>query len=86
VHLDLRALQGLCTPERAALCAAAFLQGYGADAELSGRLPAYAGIARLRLVGVHCFRRSPAGLVERMLGEMQAGPKSWLWQSWKEER
>jgi aminoglycoside phosphotransferase (APT) family kinase protein len=84
VHLDLRALQGICSAERAALCAAAFLEGYAPDSELAGRLAAYAGIARLRLIGVCCFRRAPAELVDRMLHAMQSGPKSWLWQSWEE--
>jgi len=86
VHLDLRALEGVCTPERAALCAAALLEGYSPDRQLSDRLMGYAGLRRLRLAGVYSFRRAPAGLVDRMLGQMHAGPKKWLWQSWGDER
>jgi hypothetical protein len=56
VHLELRALQGHCKPERAHAAATALVSGYQPDAHLVARLPAYAAAARLRLACVYRFR------------------------------
>jgi aminoglycoside phosphotransferase (APT) family kinase protein len=56
-HLDLRALQGSCTPACAGELAAALLAGYG-DAGVATRAAAYAQSARVRLACVYAVRPS----------------------------
>jgi len=73
VHFELAALQGRCTPERAAAAATAFLDGYGEPTPPPDRLVAHADAARLRLVCVHAFRPAPAGLLDALLARVGAG-------------
>lgn len=56
VHLELRVVQGRCSPERAIAAAAALLEGYRAGPEVWRRLDAYANATRLRLACVYAFR------------------------------
>jgi streptomycin 6-kinase len=71
VHLELAALQGRCTPERAAAAGTAFLDGYG-EPPPSDRLVAHADAARLRLVCVHAFRPAPEGLIDALVERLDA--------------
>ena len=67
VHLELRALQGLCTPARAAEAADALLEGYGPDPSTRDAMRAYAASTRLRLAGVYAFRPDTTELVAHLL-------------------
>jgi Ser/Thr protein kinase RdoA (MazF antagonist) len=65
VHLELRALQGLCSPEWAGAARAALVEGYGAPPY--ERLQLYADATRLRLVCVYAFRPRWSGVVPALL-------------------
>lgn len=56
VHLELRALQGVCLYRAAAEAAGAIVDAYQPGAEVARRLGPYADAARLRLVAVYAFR------------------------------
>lgn len=60
VHLELRAVQGRCAPERAARCAAALLDGYEPAADWQRRVAAYQLTTRIRLACVYAFRPAHA--------------------------
>jgi Ser/Thr protein kinase RdoA (MazF antagonist) len=70
VHLELRVLQGLCMPERAAAAASALLEGYAPAPETRAAVRAYAASTRLRLAGVYAFRPAPPGLVAHLLSSI----------------
>lgn len=72
VHCDLRAWQERCTPARAVLLAAAFVQGYGPEALRFDRLQAYADAVRLRLACVYGCRPPQRGLVTRLVESIGA--------------
>lgn len=55
-HLELRSLQGQCSPDRADLAAVAFVDGYRPDRALRARLTAYTAATRVRLACVYAFR------------------------------
>lgn len=74
VHLELATLGGRCAPDRASAAAAAFLDGYGDPPPPPDRLAAYADATRLRLVCVHAFRPTPAGLLDALLTRLGAPP------------
>lgn len=67
VHLQLRSMQGSCSPERAAACGLGLLEGYACDRGLVDRLPAYALSTRLRLAAVYAFRATSTALLEHLL-------------------
>jgi streptomycin 6-kinase len=67
VHLELRRLQGRCTPDRVEACTAAVLEAYRPDPTTLARLPGYAATARLRLAAVYAFRGAPADVVDTLL-------------------
>ena len=67
VHLQLRVLQGHCTPGLAAAAGDAFLDGYRPGPAASRRLVAYAGATRLRLACVYAFRPRWSALAEPLL-------------------
>ena len=77
VHLDLRALQGVCSDERARACSSAYLEGYSPDPAVLGRLGSHAAVTRLRLAGVYSFRPSPPGLVDHLLEHHDEVPPAW---------
>lgn len=56
VHVELRALQGVCERRVAAEAAGAIVEAYDPGAEVAGRLGPYADATRLRLVAVYAFR------------------------------
>lgn len=56
VHLELKALIGNCSPDRAGACAQAVLDGYAPSGQTWRRVPAYALATRLRLASVFAFR------------------------------
>lgn len=67
----LRAIQGLCTAERAQQAIAAFLQGYAPSPAVLSRVDAYADATRLRLACLYAFRPRwcdgvPAMLLDRI--------------------
>ncbi|HYY06563.1 MAG TPA: phosphotransferase [Candidatus Limnocylindria bacterium] len=70
VHVELRSLQGRCTPERARLVAEAIVEAYEPDEGLASRLDAFADAARLRLACVYSFRprwtELPCALLARL--------------------
>lgn len=70
VHLELRSLQGRCSPERAAVAAAALLDGYRPEREVWARIPPYADATRLRLACVYAFRPPQASLVPALLARL----------------
>lgn len=72
VHLRLRHLQGLCTPDRSRASREALLAGYGPDPQVLGRVTAYAAATWLRLAGVYSLRAAPPPLVDALL-EAAAG-------------
>jgi len=76
-HLDLRFRQGRCSQRRAALCAAALLEGYSPDADLVRRLAPYLAVTRLRLAGVYSFRPAPAGLVAGLIRDAEEARVPW---------
>lgn len=67
IHCDLRAWQARCTPNRAAVLATAFVQGYDPAALRLDRLQAYADAVRLRLACVYSCRPPQRGLVARLV-------------------
>jgi len=56
VHLELRAVQGHCSWERARTCGRAILDGYDPDPRVTLRLAGYSVTTRLRLAAVYSFR------------------------------
>jgi len=74
VHLELRVLQGLLTPERAAHAATAFRDGVGADSLPEQRLDAYLTATRLRLAAVYAFRPRWQHVALRLIG-ISASPR-----------
>ncbi len=56
VHLELRVLQGRCSPGSASTATAAFLQGYDPEPGVAARLDAYLDASRLRLACLYAFR------------------------------
>jgi len=74
VHLELRALQGRCTPARAAELAAAVLEGYQPDRAVRDRLAAYAAATRLRLCAVYRFRPGAGAAVAALREGLFAPP------------
>ncbi|MDP9445155.1 MAG: phosphotransferase, partial [Actinomycetota bacterium] len=67
VHLELRAMQGWCSPYRAQVCAAAVLDGYRPGPGVRRRLPGYDLTTRLRLVAVYGFRPPHRQAAARLL-------------------
>jgi phosphotransferase family enzyme len=65
VHLELRALQRLCTPEWAEAARTALVEGYGARPDERVRM--YADATRLRLVCVYAFRPRWSAVVPPLL-------------------
>ncbi len=55
-HLELRAVQGRCSPANAAAAATAFLAGYQPEADVQARLGAYQDASRLRLSCLYALR------------------------------
>ncbi|MGH2949349.1 MAG: phosphotransferase family protein, partial [Solirubrobacteraceae bacterium] len=74
-HLDLRALQGRCTPDDAGRAAAAFLAGYEAGADLEERAAVFAAATRVRLACVYALRPAWRHLGEALLPA--AVPGAW---------
>jgi len=70
VHLELRVLQGICPPARAAEAASALLEGYAPDPATRDSIRAYAASTRLRLAGVYAFRPATSGLVAHLLNSV----------------
>jgi aminoglycoside phosphotransferase len=71
VHVELRALQGLLTAERAERVQAALLAGYAPDAPVQARLPTYADATRLRLACVYSFRPNWQACVPALLAQVR---------------
>ncbi|MFC7879593.1 phosphotransferase family protein, partial [Isoptericola sp. NPDC057391] len=69
VHLELRAHQGVCPPERAARVARAVVDGYG-DVPDAGALHAWAVAARARLAAVYAFRPAPGDVPGALLTDL----------------
>ncbi|GIG35215.1 phosphotransferase [Cellulomonas pakistanensis] len=64
VHLELRAHQGVCAPDRAVAVRVAVLDGYRPAPRVSARIPAYEALTRARLAAVYGFRPgSPAAVL-----------------------
>lgn len=55
-HLELRAVQGRCSPADAAAAATAFLAGYQPEPDVQARLGAYQDASRLRLACLYALR------------------------------
>ncbi|HET7196393.1 MAG TPA: phosphotransferase [Nocardioides sp.] len=62
VHLELRALQGLCPAETSRTCAESLVDGYAPDPSVWRRVPGYALATQLRLAAVYSFRPGSAWL------------------------
>jgi aminoglycoside phosphotransferase (APT) family kinase protein len=71
-HLELRALQGRCTPGQAGDLAAALVDGYRPSAQVRRRLPAYLAASRLRLWCVYAFRPRWRPLLDTLLARVEA--------------
>jgi len=74
VHLELRAVQGRCSPARAATCAEALVEGYAPDPDVWRRVPGYGLTARLRLAAVYAFRPGGSEIGMALLTEGSPGP------------
>ena len=74
VHLELRALQGWCSPARAATCAEALVEGYAPDPDVWRRVPGYGLSARLRLAAVYAFRPGGSAIGLALLTDGSPGP------------
>lgn len=72
VHVELRVLQGLTAAGRAERVQAALVEGYGPDAFVRARLPAYADATRLRLACVYSFRPRWRACVPALLAGVRA--------------
>ncbi len=55
-HLELRALQGLCSNELASSASEAFLDGYGPPISVTKRLGAYRAATRVRVACLYAYR------------------------------
>ena len=66
-HLELRALQGRASADRAETAAAAFVEGYGPSPDVMRRCPAYVDATRLRLACLYAFRPASAHVVPALL-------------------
>lgn len=71
VKLEVRAIQGLCTPEQADQGIEGFSAGYEPSREVLSRMNAYADVARLHLACFYAFRPAwakqvPALLIDRI--------------------
>lgn len=75
VHLELRALQGVCTTARAAVVSRAVLDGYAPADHVLAALPAWATAARARLVAVYAFRPAPGDMPGRLLDAVLDGSR-----------
>ncbi|MFI2102898.1 phosphotransferase [Isoptericola sp. NPDC019693] len=69
VHLELRAHQGVCPPERAALVASAVVDGYRPEPD-GAALHAFAVAARARLAAVYAFRPAPRDVPGALLTDL----------------
>ena len=67
VHLELRALQGVCDAEVARAAAGAVLAGYRPGPDVRRRLAVYDEAARRRLVAVYAFRPASGAAARRLL-------------------
>jgi len=74
VHLELRALQGVCSPARAAACGAGLVAGYAPEPDVWRRVPGYALAARLRLAAVYSLRPGGSAIGLALLTEGAPGP------------
>ena len=67
VHLELRVLQGVISPARSELLAAAVVDAYRPSPAVRRRLPAYALSSRLRLACVYAVRPQSPGVSAQLL-------------------
>lgn len=67
VHVELRGLQGRCSPDQVARAAAAVVEGYRPDSAVLARVPAYAAATRFRLAAVYRLRPSRPNLCMELL-------------------
>ena len=73
VHLQLRALQGLCSQQWASRTATVIVDSYAPAEAVLQRLNAYADATRLRLACVYAFRPQTMGLSGRLLEQIGSG-------------
>ena len=71
VHMELRAIQGLCSMAHADAAIAALIEGYRLSPSVRSRIPAYADGARLRLAFLYAYRPDwahfvPETMIERI--------------------
>jgi len=74
VHLELRALQGLCPADTSRTCAESLVDGYAPDPGVWRRVPGYMLAAQLRLAAVYAFRPGSAWLGPLLLARATPGP------------
>jgi hypothetical protein len=74
VHLELRAVQGLCPAETSRTCAQALVDGYAPAPYVWRRVPGYALAAQLRLAAVYSFRPGSAWIGASLLARAAPGP------------
>lgn len=74
IHLELRGLQGLNTPELVAGAAAALVDGYAPGAPVLARVPAFAAATRLRLSAVYRLRPRSPHVSEQLLDRLHHAP------------
>ena len=75
VHLELRAVQGLCPAETSRTCAQALVDGYAPAPNVWRRVPGYVLAAQLRLAAVYSFRPGGARIGPSLLARATPGPR-----------
>jgi aminoglycoside phosphotransferase (APT) family kinase protein len=74
VHLELRAIQGLCPAETSRTCAQSLVDGYAPAPSVWRRVPGYVLAARLRLAAVYSFRPGSAWVGPSLLARATPAP------------
>jgi tRNA A-37 threonylcarbamoyl transferase component Bud32 len=74
VHLELRAVQGLCPAETSRTCAQSLVDGYAPASSVWRRVPGYVLATQLRLAAVYSFRPGSARIGPSLLARATPGP------------